>query len=243
MERPEITEQAFVDYINILGYVPKERADESLLYTLEKASVDTVMYDHFAMLFDKYLYDLHSPFRNEEMYLSVLEKLIASPLIAEERRAILVFQQEMALKNRVGQKAANFEYTLASGKSYALYDLESEYTVLLFSNPGCRTCETVIARLHESKALNRALSLNTPARTMLTLVTVYPDEDLDEWLEHLDTMPAAWIHGYDKGMRITRETRYDIRAIPSIYLLDKDKMVILKDTSIETLESFFSTGG
>ena len=33
---------------------------------------------------------------------------------------------------------------------------------------------------------------------------------------------------------------YDIKAIPTIYLLDSDKKVILKDCSLEAVESFFS---
>jgi hypothetical protein len=41
-------------------------------------------------------------------------------------------------------------------------------------------------------------------------------------------------------MAITRERLYDIKAIPTIYLLDSDKKVLLKDSSIEAVESFFS---
>ena len=69
---------------------------------------------------------------------------------------------------------------------------------------------------------------------------IYPDSDLEEWLAHLNGMPAGWVHGYDKGMEITQKRLYDIKAIPTIYLLDRDKNVILKDTSIEAVESFFS---
>jgi hypothetical protein len=87
--------------------------------------------------------------------------------------------------------------------------------------------------------VNRALSLNNPGRTMLTILTVYPDEDLDEWLAHLPKMPANWVHGYDKGMKISREKLYDIRAIPTIFLLDKDKKVILKDVSVDAVELYF----
>jgi len=53
-------------------------------------------------------------------------------------------------------------------------------------------------------------------------------------------MPAQWIHAYDKGMEITQRRLYDIKAIPTLYLLDKEKKVLLKDTSVEALESFFS---
>lgn len=242
IERPGITEQAFVDYINILDHVPGEHADKSLFNTLEKAAVDTAMYVHFANLFEKYFYDPNSPFRNEEFYIPVLQELTRSPLLTEERKSVLLFQLDMVLKNRVGQKATNFIYTLPSGQSYGLYDLKSEYTLLLFSNPGCNTCGEVIERLNQSEELNGALSLNSPGRTMLTILTIYPDSDLEEWLTYLDKMPANWIHGYDEGLKITQERLYDIKAIPTIYLLDKDKKVILKDTSIEALENFFHVG-
>jgi thiol-disulfide isomerase/thioredoxin len=240
IQRPDITEQAFVDYISILQYVSREDAGKSLLYTLDKAETDTAFYRHFASLFDKYLYDPNSPFRNEEFYLPVLQQLVQSPLLPEETVSRYAFQLDMALKNRIGQKANDFLYTLASGQSFSLYDLRSEYTLLMFSNPGCPTCEAVMAQLNDSKPLNDALALNSPTRTMLTVLTLYPDNDLSEWLAHLPQMPAGWVHAYDKGMEITQRRLYDIKAIPTLYLLDKEKKVLLKDTSLEAIESFFS---
>jgi hypothetical protein len=50
-----------------------------------------------------------------------------------------------------------------------------------------------------------------------------------------------WINAYDKGMVITKERVFDIQDIPTIYLLDKNKRIILKDASLEEIESFFST--
>lgn len=238
--RPEITEQAFVDYISILPYVSKEDVDKSLLYTLEKAEADSVVYRHFASLFDKYFYDPNSPFRNEEYYLPVLQHLIQSPLLPLEDASRYEFQREMALKNRIGQKANDLYYTLESGLTFSLYELKSEYTLLMFSNPGCPTCEAVMTQLNGSKPLNDALALNTSDRTMLTVLTLYPDNDLTEWHEHLPQMPEKWIHAYDKGMEVSQKRLYDIKAIPTLYLLDRDKKVIFKDSSIEAIESFFS---
>ncbi len=240
IDRPEITEQAFVDYINILSHIPKGKADESLVYTLEKASVDSMMYGHFATMFEKYLYDPNSPFRNEEMYIPVLDEVVGSSLITKERRSNLLFQQEMVLKNQVGKRAANFVYTLPSGRSQNLYDLESEYILLVFYNPECHSCEAVIRRLEQSKGLNRAFSMNSHERTMLTVLAVYPDKELDEWISYLDNMPTAWIHGYDKGMEITMNKIYDLKAIPTLYLLDREKKVLFKDVGVEVIDAFFS---
>jgi len=240
IDRPEITEQAFVDYINILNYVPGKTADASFLNTLDKAEADTAVFVHFATLFEKYFYDPNSPFRNEEYYLPVLQELVQSPLLPQANLERYEFQLEMAMKNRIGQKATDITYTLASGQSFALHDLKSEYTLLMFSNPGCPTCEAVMEQLSRSKALNEALSLNSPTRVMLTILTFYLYNDLDEWNSHLPGMPVKWVHAYDKEMKVLNHRLYDIKAIPTLYLLDKEKKVILKDTSLEAIEVFFS---
>lgn len=243
IERPDITEQAFVDYINILYHIPAERVPESVSYTVDKSEQDTAMYVHVASLFEKYLYDPNSPFRNDEMYLPVLKEYVQSPLLTEGQRSSFKFQQEMASKNRVGQPAADFAYTLVNGQSFRLHDLKSEYTLVMFSNPGCSTCEAVMGQVSRSPNIQGALAMNTPGRTMLAVLTIYPDEDVALWRGHLDGMPGDWIHGYDKGMEITRKRLYDIKAFPTLYLLDSDKNVILKDTSVEAIESFFSVSG
>lgn len=238
--RPEITEQAFVDYINVLDFLPKEKSDGSLSYTLHKAENDTLMYIHFLELFEKYFYDPNSPFRNNEYYLSVLEKVMESSLLSEEGRAHYGFQWEMSLKNRVGGEANDFFYTLSSGESFLLYNLKSEYTLLMFTDPGCSTCADVTQHLDKSIELNNALRMNSPSRTMLTILALYLDKDLDAWSRHMSDMPSKWLYAYDKSGEITAKKLYDIRAYPTLYLLDKDKKVILKDASLESIESFFS---
>ena len=240
-ERPEITEQAFVDYINILNFVTKDVADASLRETIKKAEADNLMHSYFGSLFEKYFYDPNSPFRNEEYYIPVLKELITSEVLSDTEKSIYSFQHEMVMKNREGEKGNDFKYTLVSGKTHSLYNLKSEYTLLMFSNPGCKTCETVAHQLKSSKAINNALALNSATRTMLTILTLYPDEDINLWLAHLENMPQSWVHGYDKGMEITHKKLYDIKAIPTLYLFDKEKNVILKDTSIEAIENFFTS--
>ena len=240
IQRPEITEQAFVDYINLFAYVPFETIQESLIKTLKQAEKDSAMYSHFASLFDKYFYDPNSPFRNEEYYIPVLRSLVKSSILKPEEKSRYEFQLDLVMKNRVGDVANDFTYTLASGVTATLHSLNSEFVLLMFSNPGCSTCAAVMERLTQSQELNEALSLNSSTRTMLTILTIYPDNNLDEWREHLPQMPPKWTHGYDDGMVITQKRLYDIKAIPTLYLLDKDKKVILKDTLIEAIESFFS---
>lgn len=238
--RPEITEQAFVEYINIFFYVPFDKVKESLNYTLKNAEANKTMYTYFCTLFDKYFYDANSPFRNEEFYIPVLQELVNSEILSETDKSRYRFQFEMVMKNRMGETANDFAYTLASGKSKRMHSIKSEYLVLMFSNPECATCASVTNVLTKSVTLNKAFSMNSPTHTMITVLTVYPDADIDKWKSCLPQMPANWIHSYDKETTITKQKLYDIKAIPTLYLLDKDKKVILKDTSIEAIEAFFA---
>lgn len=237
--RPEITEQAFVDYIHILNYVPFETAQESLLKTVARAEVDSAMYTHFASLFEKYFYEPNSPFRNEEFYIPVVRRIAQSSLLTPELASKYAFHSDLVMKNRVGNVANDFTFTQPSGTETTLHAVKSEFTLLMFSNPGCSTCAAVTAELNHSESLNAALAMNSSSRTMLTVLTIYPNNDLQEWMAHLPQMPARWIHGYDNGMEISRKKLYDIKAVPTLYLLDKDKKVILKDTSVDAIESFF----
>ena len=84
------------------------------------------------------------------------------------------------------------------------------------------------------------MKMNSPTRTMLTILTVYPGENIGKWVDYLLQLPAEWIHAYDQGMVITKKNLYDIKAYPTLYLLDKNKKVILKDSPPEVVEGFFS---
>ena len=58
---------------------------------------------------------------------------------------------------------------------------------------------------------------------------MYTDEDIETWEKYRPSMPALWLNGYDASFTIRGNNLYDLRAIPSLYLLDKDKRVIIKD--------------
>ncbi len=238
-ERPDITEQAFVDYINILYHVTADEAKISLKTTLTKAELNNKMYRYFAYLFDKYFYEPNSPFRNEEFYIPVLEVVTKSSLLSGAEMAKYTLQYEMTKINRVGKTANDFTYTLESGATKKLSSLKSEYTILIFSDPDCGTCAQATMMLAQSEVINNAFLLNSDTRTMISVLAVYVEDDVEGWKRSLSSQPANWIHSYDDGMKITREKIYDIKALPTIYLLDKNKKVILKDTTIDTLESFF----
>ena len=68
-------------------------------------------------------------------------------------------------------------------------------------------------------------------RGRLKVVALYPDEDLAEWREYRGHIPPSWINGYDAGCVVREKSLYDLHAIPTLYLLDRDKRVLVKDST------------
>lgn len=75
----------------------------------------------------------------------------------------------------------------------------------------------------------------------LAILAIYPDEDTDAWRKHVADFPKEWLNGYDKGKMIDEGELYDLKTMPSIYLLDKDKRVILKDVVAEQIENYYNS--
>ena len=68
-------------------------------------------------------------------------------------------------------------------------------------------------------------------RGRLKVLALYPDEDLTEWRDYRDRIPASWINAYDKGCVVREKSLYDLHAIPALYLLDSCKRVLVKDSA------------
>lgn len=222
-----VTEQAFVDFISILPYSPQAVAAVDTLY--RRAMADKDMLHHFISLGDKYLYEPNSPMHNEELHILILRALVNNPCLEEEEKMRPRLLLEMALKNRPGDKAADFTITCRNGKRLKLSQIESPYLLVYFNDPDCQDCRLVKERMASSLAVDSMVSADN-----LKILSVCVEGKTNTWKQA--SYPANWIDGYDAGQQLTHEQVYDLKAIPTLYLLDADKKVILKDASVEQIE-------
>ena len=79
ISRPEITEQAFVDFLGILPYTDRAQAAIDTLF--RRAATGQEMLYHFIGLSDKYLYEPNSPMHDEELHILVLRALLDNCLL------------------------------------------------------------------------------------------------------------------------------------------------------------------
>ena len=73
------------------------------------------------------------------------------------------------------------------------------------------------------------------AQKGVLVVAVYIDDEVEAWQKA--HYPSAWLSVY--APEIDRQDLYDIKALPTLYLLDTQKRVVLKDAQIDKVVSYY----
>ena len=211
-------------FASLLQQVPipvGQKAMKALYANLEKAPG---MFDPMAEIARKYFWDPNSPVRSEVLYLPFVKALSSSSLVKDDLKSAYAWDARLCALNLPGSTAADFRFVDTSGRTRTLHSLKAEYVLLIFGNPDCTACKDLVQNM---SSVPEIAALEASGR--LKVVDIYIDQDIDLWKKRAAAYPKNWINGYDPDYVIRQDLIYDVRAIPSIYLLDKDKTVLLKD--------------
>lgn len=179
--------------------------------------------DRFIALAEKYLYEPNSPYYNDEVYLYFLKYEAKFHFRNVSQSARFKRHYNMIQKNMKGELATNFTYETQAGQKGSLYEIDAKYLVLFFNDPSCSECKQVKEELIQQQS-----ALDSQG---IKVFAVYIDDKPEEWRQA--NYPAEWLNGYAPEIEI--QDLYNIRALPCLYLLDKDKKVISRDTSVEKI--------
>lgn len=237
--RPDV-EQSLANYIGMLDMIPMDKAQKSLGGLFEAVELkqdsqqdSSLFFLRFTELLARYLYDPNSPLRSEDFFLPVARGLAASRHTRDDMRPGYAYQAQMCAINQYGQKVPDFNFKDISGRSHHLYEVKGENILLFFSNPGCPACREIMDELGSLGCLDELIGSGR-----LAVVSMYIDDELDEWRAYEPNYPRNWVRGYNYDKTIREEQIFDIRAIPSLYLLDSDFRVLMKDVPTDRVLNY-----
>ena len=236
---PESTEQKIAYDEYTLSQFVKTSATQSLSIStpfldsvLIKAGTDSIVFHKTVNYLTRAYADPNSSFRNEIFYDKILKAQMDSKWNTDWVKKEAIRKRHLLHQNDVGSLANNFEYLAPNGQKRSMHNLKANYILLFFYNPECHACKEMKATLLRSSIIRNAI-----LDGKLKILSVYTDADLSVWYKHLLEFPSNWLQGRDNDRYLYKNDIYDLRAIPTIYLLDQHKKVILKDcTSINELE-------
>ncbi len=232
----EEVEQAVANYIMLLEQIPLSEAQAYVgslaarMVDCHKANADARVLTGLGFIWERYVFDPNSPLRDEDLYVPYARIMSECEYKESSEREVYRNDARLSSLNERGTRATDFVFTLKNGRRTSLYGIRADYTVLFFSNPGCHACKDIIEQLDSSPEIAGLV-----ADGIIAVANVYIDEDLSEWYNYSEIYPQLWYNGYDHNHIIRDDELYNVRAIPSLYLLDDSKHVMLKDVTTERL--------
>ncbi|MDE6422468.1 MAG: hypothetical protein K2K95_03495 [Muribaculaceae bacterium] len=162
---------------------------------------------------------------DEEAFCNILQQALKADILGEADKMRARYRLEIAAKNRPGTTTADFKFIARNGKTESLLSLQADKPILLlFYDPDCDHCMQTIADLKKKEISKKT-----------KVVAIYAEDDRDRWEETNEALPQDWTVGFSLDPIQDDET-YVFITSPTVYLLDSDKKVLLKDTNIDLVE-------
>ena len=213
-------EQSFVNFVDIFQYTDTATQARAVDRLLSKAEPYELQRAFLWDVAERYLNDPESPMRSEDIFILFLKRKMASRAFDEADRTRAAELYKIALKNRPGEKATDFEAITREGQPTSLRQMvrgASQYAVVVFYDPECDQCKETI------EGLSR---LQLPVGTKVILVDA--EGDRGQFEKSKGDYPPSWTVAYATDPVLDEEL-YVLPAMPSIYLMRPDGTVVLKD--------------
>jgi thiol-disulfide isomerase/thioredoxin len=226
---------------NVVSPVPDSIIKESD-YLLLLARSSPEMYKFLLnWLTDEYIYPKYMG--QDAVFVHLFEKYHSkgvSSWLNEKQMKTISDRAYMLMSNLIGEQAADLQMVDSDGVSKPLYNVKSDYIVLVFWDPTCGHCRTQVPRL-DSIYNAKWKKENVKMYGVLT-----ETKNFKEWKDFMkEHKMNNWINVYETEAqrKITEESKrpsykqlYDVIQTPTLYLLDKDKKIIAKKLTMEQID-------
>ncbi|MCL3778791.1 AhpC/TSA family protein [Prolixibacteraceae bacterium JC049] len=153
-----------------------------------------------------------------------LDKSIHNSQYYKELAAKVSTMQKLA----IGGQAPELEGKSPEGKTIKLSDFNGKYLLVDFWASWCKPCR------HENP--NVVKMYQAYKDKGLAILGVSLDQDANKWKQAIKDDQLTWAHISDlKGFNSEFSAKYQVRAIPATFLLDKDGKIIAKNLRGESL--------
>ena len=150
----------------------------------------------------------------------------------EEQLKKLKTQAENIRPTLIGKIAPDLTLWTESGQPVTIHGIESPYTVLFFWDPECGHCKKatpfVVDFYNEYK---------DKGVKVLAICTKTGDDISEYWSTVKERGMDVFVNTADQYLRSRYKSIYDVKTTPQIFILDKNKKILVKKIAGEDLKS------
>lgn len=153
----------------------------------------------------------------------------------------LTDRAEILSYNLLGKKAQNITLPDSGMRYQSMYNIKSDYTVVVFWDATCGRCKEEMPKLLDLyNELNAGLK--PTAIKKIDVYAVSLTVEPETWKKYIIEHKLPWINVHDPLKESNFRRHYDVYSTPVVYLLGKDKKIIAKRLTIEQVKEFIEKG-
>lgn len=224
-----LLEDNFATYATLFPIVEQEEADAAAATLLTKTQTSAGIYNETLSTAEKYLAEPLSPVYNPEAFMAFLSAATTQRFTDDARLQRYDALLSTLSANRPGAQCADFTIKLKGKPDTTLRGIINGIpTLLLFHDPECEDCSALISGMRTLPSLKDAIGSGN-----LQIVAVDLSGDEERWAADDSHIPSEWIDAFSPDAEVLNEEIYYIPRFPSLYLINADGTVLLRDTTLE----------
>ena len=222
---------AFADYVDFFKYADRSIVISAIRSFMFKAQANSGNFVKIGDVAERTLYGEDAVYWSDDAYLPFAQALADSKQVKKEIRAHYAEQINKIQKNQMEQDIPLTEWTGADGSKHSISEVSaSEIIILLITDDGM---DSDMARLRLSTDVN----LNDMiAHGEVAVIDLTMGKYSGNWAAKAKSYPDNWIVGTSNDIK----KLLDVRIVPGAYILSKDKKILNKNVSVESIKQAFS---
>ena len=212
-------EDKFDGYIALLSEVSYEDAVKDMNHFLDSAAQNVVGYMVWSSWFEPFLHAKESPYRNDELFVAWLDKVLADNVIDDgSRMEHLAMMRKCMGVNRSGMPLQDVQVFAEDGSQKMLSSFSGKRTLLLFVDADCPSClEGLKENVEEYKGKD------TQLLAVLANGSSYHLNNIRKQLP--EDVTGKWRFVYKSAHGLEEEGLYDISILPFRVLVTPDWVI------------------
>lgn len=217
---------------NLTAPIP-DSINISIDYILGKMTVQSEIWRYYVSYFlNKYARSQYVGM--DGVYVHMVKNYYAKGLTpwVDQENLIKIIDNALKMENvLIGKKAPNVILYKEDGSPVSLYDIVADYTVLLFWKTDCGHCKTSMPDVIKFQEQYRDKGVK-----VISVCTKMGDKISECWEKVKELkMEGLFLNLGDEKNRSNFHSLYNVQTTPSIFILDKDKKILIKQIPAEKM--------
>lgn len=217
---------AFADFA---GFMPHAAADtvhaaiDKLINAVKKRPADLLSLTEMA---EGTFYADTARFWSDELYLPFAKAAAGNKKIPAANRDKYAKHVNVLEHSQTGMQVPGLSMTLRDGSAWTTDSLTAPVTVIMFEPKDCPDCSMTRTRLAANISAQELINAG-----ILKIVYIYIGQPTDEWKTQVASLPGNWI----VAACPEADRYFDLRVVPSLYMLDENRSILSKHISLNQL--------